>query len=68
MHAQEAAFLIDFLEGHGLEVYVDGGWAVDALLGQQTRTSPFFRLCAGGETRREDYGQMRGPPRSTRSG
>jgi lincosamide nucleotidyltransferase A/C/D/E len=25
-------------EQHGLEVYVDGGWAVDALLGVQTRT------------------------------
>jgi len=26
-----------FLEQHGLEAYVDGGWAVDGLLGQQTR-------------------------------
>ena len=25
------------LEENGLEVYVDGGWAVDALLGEQTR-------------------------------
>jgi lincosamide nucleotidyltransferase A/C/D/E len=37
MKAQDAAKLIDFLEQHGLEVYVDGGWAVDALLGEQTR-------------------------------
>jgi lincosamide nucleotidyltransferase A/C/D/E len=37
MDAQEAAELVDFLERDGLEVYVDGGWAVDALLGQQTR-------------------------------
>lgn len=37
MDAQRATDLVDFLEGHGLEVYVDGGWAVDALLGEQTR-------------------------------
>jgi len=37
MKAEEAAELIKFLEQHGLEVYVDGGWAVDALLGHQTR-------------------------------
>jgi lincosamide nucleotidyltransferase A/C/D/E len=37
MKAEDAAELIKFLEQHGIEVYVDGGWAVDALLGQQTR-------------------------------
>ncbi len=37
MRAEEAAELIKFLEQQGVEVYVDGGWAVDALLGQQTR-------------------------------
>jgi lincosamide nucleotidyltransferase A/C/D/E len=37
MKAEEAAELIKFLEQQGVEVYVDGGWAVDALLGQQTR-------------------------------
>jgi lincosamide nucleotidyltransferase A/C/D/E len=37
MKAEEAGELIDFLQQHGVEVYVDGGWAVDALLGQQTR-------------------------------
>jgi lincosamide nucleotidyltransferase A/C/D/E len=37
MEAREAAELIEFLEQHGIEVCVDGGWAVDALLGQQTR-------------------------------
>jgi hypothetical protein len=29
---------------------------------------PFFRLCAGGETRRKGHGQKRGLPRSTHSG
>lgn len=38
MTAEDAAGLIQLLEQHGVEVYVDGGWAVDALLGQQTRT------------------------------
>jgi len=37
MDARDAAQLVAFLERHGLEVYVDGGWAVDALLGVETR-------------------------------
>jgi lincosamide nucleotidyltransferase A/C/D/E len=37
MDAREAASVVELLEQHGLEVYVDGGWAVDALLGEQTR-------------------------------
>jgi lincosamide nucleotidyltransferase A/C/D/E len=35
--ARDAAEMIRFLEENGVEVYVDGGWAVDALLGEQTR-------------------------------
>jgi len=37
MDAHNVAQIVAFLEDHGLEVYVDGGWAVDALLGQETR-------------------------------
>jgi lincosamide nucleotidyltransferase A/C/D/E len=37
MTAEDVADLIALLEHHGLEVYVDGGWAVDAVLGKQTR-------------------------------
>jgi len=37
MDARDAAMLVQYLEQDGLEVYVDGGWAVDALLGEQTR-------------------------------
>src|SRR5213594_1994253 len=37
MNARDAAELVEFLEHHGLEIYVDGGWAVDAPLGEQTR-------------------------------
>jgi lincosamide nucleotidyltransferase A/C/D/E len=37
MDARAAAELIRLLEQRTLEVYVDGGWAVDALLGVQTR-------------------------------
>jgi len=35
-----AASLVDLLqlfESAGIEVWLDGGWAVDALLGEQTR-------------------------------
>jgi lincosamide nucleotidyltransferase A/C/D/E len=35
--AKSVAELIEHLESHGFEVYVDGGWGVDALLGRQTR-------------------------------
>jgi lincosamide nucleotidyltransferase A/C/D/E len=34
---KDAADLIALLEQNGLEVYVDGGWAVDAVVGEQTR-------------------------------
>jgi lincosamide nucleotidyltransferase A/C/D/E len=34
---KDAAELIAFLVENGLEVYVDGGWAIDAVLGEQTR-------------------------------
>jgi len=37
MDARDAAEVVAFLERHGLEVYVDGGWAVNALLSVQTR-------------------------------
>jgi len=36
--ASDVVELLNFLEQSGLEVYVDGGWAVDALLGEQTRS------------------------------
>jgi len=37
MDASDVVDLLELLERRGLEVYVDGGWAVDALLGEQTR-------------------------------
>ena len=37
MTAHDVADLVALLEQHDLEVYVDGGWAVDAVLGEQTR-------------------------------
>ena len=38
MTGTDVADLIALLEQNGVEVYVDGGWAVDAVLGQQTRS------------------------------
>ena len=38
MSAQSAVELVGLLEGAGVEVWLDGGWAVDALLGRQTRS------------------------------
>ena len=37
MTETDAANHLAFLEQSGLEVYVEGGWAVDAVLGEQTR-------------------------------
>lgn len=37
MDAATVVALIQLLENNGVEVYVDGGWAVDALLGSQSR-------------------------------
>ncbi|HEX6290356.1 MAG TPA: nucleotidyltransferase family protein [Herpetosiphonaceae bacterium] len=37
MTAQDAIDVLLLFEQHGITVWVDGGWAVDALLGEQTR-------------------------------
>jgi len=38
MSAQDAVALYDLLESEGIRIWIDGGWAVDAVLGEQTRT------------------------------
>ena len=37
MKASDVVELLQLLEQNGIEVFVDGGWGVDALLGKQTR-------------------------------
>ena len=37
MSADAVVQLLQLVEQHGIEVVVDGGWGVDALLGEQTR-------------------------------
>jgi lincosamide nucleotidyltransferase A/C/D/E len=37
MDAGEVARLLDLFAGEGIEVWVDGGWGVDALLREETR-------------------------------
>jgi Aminoglycoside-2''''-adenylyltransferase. len=37
MSAKDVVMLVKLLQRHGIEVILDGGWAVDALLGRQTR-------------------------------
>jgi lincosamide nucleotidyltransferase A/C/D/E len=37
MTGPDAVALLDALSTHGIEVWIDGGWAVDACLGRQTR-------------------------------
>lgn len=38
MPAEAAVDLLRLFEGEGIEVWLDGGWAVDAALGEQTRS------------------------------
>ncbi|MDZ8066036.1 MAG: nucleotidyltransferase family protein [Nostoc sp. DedQUE08] len=38
MTAQEVIKIVQLFEENAIEVYIDGGWGVDALLGKQTRT------------------------------
>ena len=37
MHAADVVEIIDALESVGVDVWVEGGWGIDALLGKQTR-------------------------------
>ena len=37
MSASNVIELLDWLEGAGVDLWVEGGWGVDALLGEQTR-------------------------------
>src|SRR5205085_11413556 len=37
MTAKDAADLVETLERAGIDVWLDGGWGVDALFGEQTR-------------------------------
>lgn len=37
MKAHDVVELVQLLERNAIEVYIDGGWGVDALLGEQTR-------------------------------
>ena len=37
MREEDAAELLDALAERGIDVRLDGGWGVDALLGRQTR-------------------------------
>jgi len=37
MNASDVVELLNWLEQHGIDVWLNGGWGVDALLGHQTR-------------------------------
>ena len=37
MTAEDVCDFLDLMEAHGVHVWLDGGWAVDACLGSQTR-------------------------------
>lgn len=46
MHAEDVVALYTLLEGRGAELWVLGGWGIDALLGQQTRPHKDLDLLA----------------------
>jgi Aminoglycoside-2''-adenylyltransferase len=37
MSADDVCAFLDQLDAHGIRIWLDGGWAVDACLGSQTR-------------------------------
>lgn len=47
MPADHALEILDALRSHGVEATVDGGWGVDALIGQQTRCHEDLDLVVG---------------------
>jgi lincosamide nucleotidyltransferase A/C/D/E len=49
MTAVEAVAVVDLLDGVGVEPVVDGGWAVDAVLGRQRRDHGDLDLCVAAE-------------------
>jgi lincosamide nucleotidyltransferase A/C/D/E len=53
--AADAIEILDFLHAAGLQVWVDGGWGVDALLGEQTREHADLDIAA----RSEDEARLR---------
>ena len=46
MDAPTLVALVDLLEEHGIDVWLDGGWGVDALLGDQVREHDDLDLVA----------------------
>lgn len=40
MKAKDVVSLYNLLQENGIEVWLDGGWGIDALLGEQTRPHP----------------------------
>jgi lincosamide nucleotidyltransferase A/C/D/E len=46
MSAADAVVILDRLEGAGLTVWVDGGWAIDAVAGRETRVHDDLDLVA----------------------
>ncbi len=46
MSAEDAVVILDGLEGAGLRAWVDGGWAIDAVAGRQTRPHDDLDLVA----------------------
>jgi lincosamide nucleotidyltransferase A/C/D/E len=46
MQAEEVVELVDCLERAGIAVWLDGGWGVDALVGEQTRDHDDLDLVA----------------------
>jgi len=53
--AADAIEILDFLEAAAIPVWVDGGWGVDALLGEQTRDHADLDIAA----RSEDEARLR---------
>jgi len=58
--ARDAASLLEQLSKHGLHVWVAGGWAVDAIVGEQTRLHGDLDLAVDADELTEVIGVLNG--------
>jgi len=58
MTAEDVCDFLALTDGHGIRIWLDGGWAVDACLGSQTRHQWLVRFHTGHEVDATDWADV----------